>query len=483
MKRSIILFLASLGVTLGVGFSLYFLLADGDSPDDKKPQPAQKPVPTKTTPADGDGTEADSDEDSALDDKNDGLVDLTPKDETPEVDPTLTGEEGTEGTPDGTDPNATEPAPEPAPEPVVLPAPSETPRSDTHATALVLAEILRMDDPKAMLQHLVSLGQISDAMVETLQKWLSNNKVALVEEIGDERRPDGSRMMRYRITSEGGQEDLIVDVLKPKNGQPVIESIRIVPSDKTLVGPEADAMLVAEAFMQAVRLGDMQKALGLVNGKDVTLATVAGLCMVFEEDEFSMSTETPVRQAFAMGNNAGYLIYLVSGGDKVKVGLELFRNEESIWRVKAVSMDDLLARYERLAEAEGGRYFPIVKNPEGGTSIALFFDFNEHVLTPRSLRQLEIVAKLLNEHNSKLDIAGHTDDVGGERYNQALSEQRAAAVKAALVGFGVREDQITTKGLGKSKPRSFFTSESSEQQIEYVRGENRRAEIYLDFYE
>ena len=81
----------------------------------------------------------------------------------------------------------------------------------------------------------------------------------------------------------------------------------------------------------------------------------------------------------------------------------------------------------------------------------------------------------------KLNISGHTDDVGSERYNQRLSERRAEAVKAALVGFGATEEQITTHGLGKSQPRRVYAEGDSEQTVDYIRGENRRAEIYLDF--
>ena len=122
-----------------------------------------------------------------------------------------------------------------------------------------------------------------------------------------------------------------------------------------------------------------------------------------------------------------------------------------------------------------------MKNPKGGDSLALFFGFNESDLTPRSLRQLQIVAELLKQTHGKLNISGHTDDVGSEAYNQALSVRRADAVKAALVGFGVAPEQITTHGLGKSQPRRTYKEDDSAQDIDTIRGENRRAEIYLDF--
>ena len=57
----------------------------------------------------------------------------------------------------------------------------------------------------------------------------------------------------------------------------------------------------------------------------------------------------------------------------------------------------------------------------------------------------------------------------------------AEAVKAALVSFGVQAEQINTSGMGKSQPRRTFAQDVSEEELNFIRGENRRAEIYLDF--
>lgn len=49
-------------------------------------------------------------------------------------------------------------------------------------------------------------------------------------------------------------------------------------------------------------------------------------------------------------------------------------------------------------------------------------------------------------------IEGHTDRLGGQEYNQKLSERRAEAAKAVLVGMGVPADKIETLGMGKTLP-------------------------------
>ena len=57
------------------------------------------------------------------------------------------------------------------------------------------------------------------------------------------------------------------------------------------------------------------------------------------------------------------------------------------------------------------------------------------------------------EPNTILEIGGHTDNVGGDATNQPLSENRANAVKAALVKFGVNPSGLQTRGYGKSQPK------------------------------
>lgn len=387
--------------------------------------------------------------------------------------------------------------PPPAPEakeqparPVVQkPSPKAAPlppgaRSKEHAVALSAAAALQAENPATAVEELVQRGELTPEAAAGLKAWGDAHKVKKVEEIGNSTRPNGDRVTRYRLVAEDGGEDLLLDVVTTRDGKVRIEVVKTTPSDKTQVTPTSDSITVAEGFVESVRRGDMMKARSLVTGTEVTDATVAGLCMIFEEGEFALREKTPIRNAFENDTFAGYVIFIVAKADsgEAEVGMELVKETELGWRVRNVSLDELLLKYEGVASAEGGRYFPIVKNPKGGDSLALFFAFNDAGLTPRSLRQLEIVATLLKQSKEKkLNISGHTDDVGSEKYNLKLSERRAAAVQEALVSFGVLPEQISTEGLGKSQPRRTYSTDDSAQTIDYVRGENRRAEIYLDF--
>lgn len=250
----------------------------------------------------------------------------------------------------------------------------------------------------------------------------------------------------------------------------------------------AGSQAVVQAFVEAVQRGDMAAARGMIGGMiggaEVTDATIAGLCMVFEDGAYTLRAANPIRNTFENDAYSGYLVYVTpQQGNAAKpgnIGVELAKVGDA-WRITHVSLDSLLSSYEDRGTEEAGHYFPLVKNPKGGDSLALFFAFDDATLTPRSLRQLEIVASLLKESRRQLDISGHTDDVGTADYNQKLSEKRAAAVRDALISFGVDAAQISTRGMGMSQPRRTYSEQDSEEQKDTARGENRRAEIYLDF--
>ncbi|MBF0108976.1 MAG: OmpA family protein [Magnetococcales bacterium] len=83
----------------------------------------------------------------------------------------------------------------------------------------------------------------------------------------------------------------------------------------------------------------------------------------------------------------------------------------------------------------------------------LHFDIDKAVIKAVDFPLLDGVLGVLNKNPSmKVEIQGHTDTTGSRRYNQKLSEKRAEAVRAYLVGKGVAKARITTVGYGKDKP-------------------------------
>lgn len=101
----------------------------------------------------------------------------------------------------------------------------------------------------------------------------------------------------------------------------------------------------------------------------------------------------------------------------------------------------------------------------------VLFDFNKATLQPASDAVLQQVANLLaNNRTLKLEVQGHTDNVGNDAYNQRLSEDRAHSVVAWLTAHGVAADRITSKGYGKTVP-------VAENTTDIGRAKNRRVEI------
>ena len=72
--------------------------------------------------------------------------------------------------------------------------------------------------------------------------------------------------------------------------------------------------------------------------------------------------------------------------------------------------------------------------------------------------------------NLKVDVSGHTDWIGTDAYNQALSERRANSVQQYLTGKGVKASSIQTHAYGESKPVAPNTTKAG-------RALNRRVEV------
>jgi outer membrane protein OmpA-like peptidoglycan-associated protein len=84
----------------------------------------------------------------------------------------------------------------------------------------------------------------------------------------------------------------------------------------------------------------------------------------------------------------------------------------------------------------------------------VFFDTNKDTIKPKSFNLLNQVAQILKAHPEvkKIEIQGHTDDVGEDKANDVLSNGRANSVRKYLIEKGVDGARLTPKGYGESKP-------------------------------
>lgn len=132
-------------------------------------------------------------------------------------------------------------------------------------------------------------------------------------------------------------------------------------------------------------------------------------------------------------------------------------------------LDKQKKELERVAE---------VKRTENGLLVQMkndiLFDTGSDGVKPAGLEDLSKMGDILAKYaDDRVRIEGHTDSAGDAKYNQGLSERRAAAVKAVLVSRGVQESQITVVGLGESKP-------VADNSTAAGRAQNRRVELHID---
>ena len=108
-----------------------------------------------------------------------------------------------------------------------------------------------------------------------------------------------------------------------------------------------------------------------------------------------------------------------------------------------------------------------------GLSGKVLFGSDVETLNPASTEIVERIGKaLLGAGIERVRIDGHTDASGSQTYNEQLSIRRAYSVSKVLIGVGMREENVQTRGLGSSRPVA------SNDTVE-GRTENRRVAIVV----
>jgi len=103
----------------------------------------------------------------------------------------------------------------------------------------------------------------------------------------------------------------------------------------------------------------------------------------------------------------------------------------------------------------------------------VFFDTDKFDLKPKSKIELDKLVSFLTKNTTvKIELGGHTDNVGSVSSNQILSENRAKAVYSYLIEKGIVADRLTAKGYGDTKP-------IAGNETEQGRSENRRTEFKI----
>ncbi|WP_372658077.1 OmpA family protein [Hydrogenophaga sp.] len=103
----------------------------------------------------------------------------------------------------------------------------------------------------------------------------------------------------------------------------------------------------------------------------------------------------------------------------------------------------------------------------------VLFDTGRAQLKPGAMRTIDRLATFMRDNPERtVAVEGYTDSVGGEAYNQQLSQRRAEAVQTALTGRGIASNRVNTTGFGEASPVASNNTAEGRQR-------NRRVEVVI----
>lgn len=163
--------------------------------------------------------------------------------------------------------------------------------------------------------------------------------------------------------------------------------------------------------------------------------------------------------------SGAYLIILTQGAEYA-----LFVNK-SAYLFKSLNFN-----YSAVKDYEPIHLDIDLEKAEDGTTAILqniFFDVDKFDLKEKSIAELKKILRFLTDNPTvKVEISGHTDNVGSDAYNLQLSEKRARSVSNFLMANGVEASRLKTRGFGSGQP-------IAENSTEEGRQKNRRIEFKI----
>jgi outer membrane protein OmpA-like peptidoglycan-associated protein len=180
------------------------------------------------------------------------------------------------------------------------------------------------------------------------------------------------------------------------------------------------------------------------------------------------------------GDNPDYVPIMGFQGNDINghhgTVLRLSKGGKEIWTAVAPEGNGtnytlLIAERQAMAQAIAANDLLASLSKVGFVAIYLNFDTGKAALQSDAASQLDQMAQLLKSNAGlKVEVGGHTDNVGDTAANQKLSDARAQTVMQELAKRGIAANRLTAKGYGQTVP-------VADNRLEEGRAKNRRVEL------
>ena len=144
--------------------------------------------------------------------------------------------------------------------------------------------------------------------------------------------------------------------------------------------------------------------------------------------------------------------------------------------ISSEALPNLRGQNEDLFEGASFAWFVPEKSivERFGNKILVYFPYksNQKIDDPEVDKLLDELATEIKDSNHRIELIGHTDDIGSKAYNMGLGNQRAIAIQQLLVSQGLNIQRISVQSKGESAPIGDNTTDAGQKK-------NRRVEINI----
>ena len=245
--------------------------------------------------------------------------------------------------------------------------------------------------------------------------------------------------------------------------------------DSTMSGERADIVswITKDESKFTFRVLDAQtrKIVEKCTAKLTDVKSAQELTLGKNGDEFSADL-SPVASYMLEIDAVGYAKYInrIEPNSDRKKDIQLIKSREAVVAKPAILSASVANPKEKLPVAATKSFEKIEK----GKAIVLnnvYFEQSSFIMQKESYPELDkVVAMMRANPQTKIEIGGHTDNVGDQRLNLALSENRAKVILNYIMSKGIDEERLLYKGYGGLKPVAPNDSEDNKKK-------NRRVEI------